>query len=396
MRSKLLWRLCLWAVVSAAFISPLHAQDKVPSWPLKNDSSSVVRKKLTNRIKYWLIKIRDAKKQEDIITARKKLISEFGYADSPKVGLGYEFAQITAKYVPALLNRWLPKDDPPAIRRIKEVNIALAVSRMNQKTILPALVALVKFPNNPAVRYHGWRGYRNVRTRLLGQGERVSSEMFTALAEASLSETSPAVLSGLFGALQLDSIRPTQITAEMWQYASDESFKVLSKGWPKWCQSTVNGDAEMSMASRRAISAVMQIARMNLADKEKLAAPMQLIADMARCSAVAYDNALTEATDFQDARGESKLVSPAEQTANEIVNSNAALLFDCEKSFNILTGVKIESIQKALSSGDATEVRSAVSRRIAQLKPYGIKRKYFRPKTKNNSPLDVDAAKDAE
>ena len=76
------------------------------------------------------------------------------------------YAELLARHVPAYLKR-IP--DP-----MRQVNVALAASKVDQADNQPSFEAMVVHAN-PAVRYLGWQGYSEARTLVLGLGRRAET-----------------------------------------------------------------------------------------------------------------------------------------------------------------------------------------------------------------------------
>ena len=151
----------------------------IPESALKGRLGPEHISQIEQRISYWGELMTEAKGRDagrDIISARSGLIGDFRAYDAPIYG--YAFAREAARILTPVLKDGFANDDPDF--RLKEVNLAIAISQMSQVPIQEALEEMVVH-RNAGVRYIGWRGYRNIRSLLLAQGSNFSQKMFETL-----------------------------------------------------------------------------------------------------------------------------------------------------------------------------------------------------------------------
>lgn len=269
--------------VSAATAAP-------PPAPVPGESPTTRDKKIEDRIKYWLEQIRAAKDSKTIDDARKGLTGDYRDAEADGYASGY--ALLTVEPAIKLLAGQIPEKDP--LKRLKEVNVAIVISRMPQKKVIqPALEAMVKHPN-PAVRYYGWRGYIAIRDLVLEEPDRTKT-MFKSLDKAT-GETSLAVLALVLKMLYFSRGRPADIPVKTWEQTQETAYTIFDRMWSKLCRQVLDGNMEMADVCSKALPALVRLdAALGKDDKKKRQRLRQMIADLTWCAGQAFDKALEEA-----------------------------------------------------------------------------------------------------
>jgi len=257
----------------------------VPPRPRPDDSVAARSAKLDARIKYWLEQIRTAKDGKAIDEVRKALAMDHRAAELD--GYAYTFALRAGELACPLLTGGIPKGDP--LKALKEINVALVISRLPQVAIQPALEVIVKHPNT-AVRYSGWRGYQNIRPRLLVHAERTKT-MFKSLDKAA-DETCPAVLVVVFEMLHFPTVWPPSVSAPAYKQAQEAAYAIFHRVWSKRCTQVLDGDTEMAHVCGKAVAGVVRLdASLGRDDKKKRQRLRQMLIDVTWCAGSAYDRA---------------------------------------------------------------------------------------------------------
>jgi len=318
-----------------------------------------------------------AKDEEAVVKARKKAINEYQFSKS-----GYSYARMAATRLTPLLGAELKATDP--LRVLKVVNVAMALSRMPQVTIQPALEAMVVHAN-PAVRLLGWTAYFRTRNRLMSQGEAFAAKMHAALDKAGLTENSPPVLAAMFRMMETGAA-PAGVPVAVWQKARAYWLTTLRRNWRRWCGKMAAGEAEMARASEILVRVAQSHAGAAIAGEKD---PKKLKARKGPFAQMVYDVAWSASKAYQKAHGDP-------EGDARLVAESGALLRDCERALNALAGTEHNFIISALVKGDdrdrATRVRLAVLRWEDVLKKdYGVTEPEFgKPTTK---PTTAPAAK---
>jgi len=278
------------------------------------------------RIRYWVETMRQARDYKTVVTSRTGLLQDYGSFGS--VEFRYTFARLAAEFVTPLLE--LPDD-------IKQVNAALALSRMPQVIMQPALEKMVVH-RNPAVRYLGWRGYRGVRTLLLAQGPSYRQTMFRSLGAAAARENSPLVIRAIFGVLRIPAAGAA-VPEDVRSKAQEQAFVIFQQIWPSCCRRVLAGNAVMAEASQEGLAALLNFAPIFGAQKANSVAILQMVVEMTWCSAMAYDQA---------------------RASGPIAAANTALLRECEKALNNLKNTRNKDIEAPLTAPKQPDRGSAV------------------------------------
>lgn len=291
----------------------------------------------------WVKRMKAAKDEQEILQVRNDLI---GYYDA-NLG-GYNYVQQAAAQVAPLLQKDLGADP---LRTLKEVNIALALSKLTQVTIQPALEVMVAHPN-PAVKYYGWSGYAAERTPIAAMGPGPCKIMFSSLAKNIGTETNALILGQMLRVLDLESTRPDEITnAKEWEDMQQQTAAMLQANWKAWCIRVRNGDAEMIDALRNGVPAAGKQA---LWAKDKQPGKfLQMLVDAAWYAGQAYDDA---------------------KAVGRVGDAATWLLRDCEKWLNEAMGYKPGRvyIDRPLTDSRATDPSTVLQWIKSAEERYGV------------------------
>ena len=309
-----------------------------------------------------------AKDEKAVVKARKRAINEYRFSKS-----AYSYAQMAATHLTPLLGAGIKATDPLRVQKV--VNVAMALSRMPQVTIQPALEAMVVHAN-PAVRLLGWTAYFRTRNRLISQGESFAKKMYAALDKAGPTENSPPVLAAMFRMMET-SAAPAGFSATDWQKARARWLATLRRNWLRWCGKMASGEAEMAGASEILVRVAQSHAAAAVAGEKD---PKKLDAKKSPFVQMVYDVASAASKAYQRADGEGNV---------RLVAESGALLRDCERALKALTGTEhnfiITALVKDTDEQRATRVRLAVVLRwLAELRErFGVTEpKFGKPTTK--------------
>ncbi len=267
-----------------------------PPRPEEDESPSIREQKIEARIKYWLELIRTAKDGKTIDQGRRGLIGD--YREAQAGGFVSSFSLLMVKPVTTFLTGQLKDTDP--LKRLKEINTALAISQMSQKAMQPVLEVMVKH-SNPAVRYSGWRSYYKIRNLVLKDPDG-TKVMFKSLAAAG-DETSLAVLALMQRMLSFPPVRPLSVSPEAWKQAHKAAYAVVDPvAWrTRRCKRVLDGDTEMAHVFSNALWGLVRLdAALGKDDKKKRQRLRQMIADLTWCAGRAYDKALEDAAEADE------------------------------------------------------------------------------------------------
>jgi len=306
---------------------------------------------LKARVQYWLDMIRDAKDDRAMLEGRAGLVKDFGMSDNPD--FRYTFGSVAGELAPTYLNL-----DSPA----RQINVALALSRMNAIPIRPALDLMIVHPN-PAVRYLGWEGYRNIRLEVAAH-PLDGPKMCAAIAKAAQAETSPLVIGEMFGTLTLPMVPPPSIPPDSIAKARREFSRVFLTVWTLCCRKMLAGDTEFAETCRKGVDAARNFALTPGADPDTTKKMLQALVDMAWCAAKAYDAA--------GANG-------------PVADAAGGVLMECEAALNAGKNLQRNHLQAPLTDPNVPErgaaVRYGVTRWIDELKADGVVQPDFKAPT---------------
>lgn len=351
-------------------------QIAIPESALKGRLGPEHISQIEQRITYWaelMAKAEGSNATRDIISSRNGIIGDFRAYDTPSYG--YAFAREAARILAGVLNNGFANDDPNL--RLKEVNLAIAISQISQVPIQDALDEMVVH-RNAGVRYLGWLGYRNIRSRLLAQGSNFSQKMFETLQKQAAAESSPAVLGELIQMLYFPPEGIGSVSPAVLSNARNKCFNILSDNWSNWCEKLFVGEAEMAWAINTGVETLLRISTLLADDKKAQTNILQMITNTMHCSSLAYDAAFA----ITVGKGETSRV-------------NAVLLLNCEMALSEISGNKLDNMKKALDKpdepGKAAGVRLAVLDWIDALKANGVVKPEFKlPDEKEEEEKEAD------
>ncbi len=350
----------------------------IPRTERETGLSSSSIKQIDDWLKYYTGIIRTARdeKKEKLVKAEEKIVKArdgiirdiYNWYDESLYK--YEVARRAAVIVTPLLEGHNAGD---SLRHLRQVNAAMAVSRMAQVSIQPALEKMVT-SKNAAVRRLGWvgsrsvpaRGYRAIRTRILVQSVAATNTMFASLEKAARTEKNAQVVAAVFHVLNLPQSPTVPVPEKTMRTARVRAFGILKAAWRARCRQVIAEDTDMSEACRKGVSAVLRLTEsLGGNDKKARTAGLQMIVDAAWCAATAYDKAMTPTEEASrvitrqreiirnikqgDEEADSKIraatakIERAETRIAELrpkVVVNSLLLRDCEAALNRLAGVQ--------------------------------------------------------
>lgn len=316
---------------------------------------------LTKRMQYWADQIVKATTPADVTAAGLGARNDYRLYTSRDYQ--YRFAEVAGRVLGPILNNGIPKDDK--LRRLKEVNLALILSRIPQVNIMSALKAMVTH-SNPAVRYLGWEGFRTVRTQILAQSPQFAQTMLDTLSAAAAKETAAPTVGAIFEMADISSLSSEAIPTSTLQKAQQQMFKLLADNWLTWCRRVMVGEAEMSRSCQKAPAAIKTLAAAQAAGPAAGPASktkaLQMLLDLSYSAAKAYD--------FSAGQG-------------PIAKENTLLLRICESAMADLSGKDSNYFIAALADKTTVDhgaaVRGAVFKWADDLKALGVVEPKIKP-----------------
>lgn len=280
---------------------------------------------LATTVKDLAGKIARAVTPKDIIEARKAMLKNYAFRVTQGQGPKY------AKLATDALGGMLDNPDP-----VKQINAAMVLSRMSQAEIRPALDIMIAHAN-PAVRYLGWRGYRDAQRVILMAGEAPADAMFAAIDRRITAERSPIVIKVMIQALRF----PAQgglVSPGVFKKAHQQSVQALLAGWVSWCQDILEPSATVvEIAPNIVETIVLALAKLEPAQVKKLQGQvLQRVYDMMQCGSKVY-------------------VERAKQP-DSLTAALAGLLGSCEKGLADVSGKASERVRDALKKKSEPEM----------------------------------------
>ena len=282
--------------------------------------------------------------EKQVIEARASLAG--GYRTAISRGHGYVYTQESTQALLPLLIGDLKDGDP--LKKLKEVNVALFISRLKDVPAQAGLNAMAGHAN-PGVRLLAWKGYKELQAAVMAQGFEQAKTMFDRLAFGAKTETSWPVVGKMLEALTLPIKPGSAVAAPVWQYAQQESLNVLEFRMKGTCLAVRKGMADGIHVGRLSIGALRNLHLINPEDGPTTKAALQGIINIVWCAGRAFDDAGAKGRVAQDA---------------------TLLLRDGEKALNEILGENVGAIHKALeaSSDEAgAAVREAILDRAEAL-----------------------------
>jgi hypothetical protein len=322
---------------------------EIPPDVLKTALSQAYVAQIDARVKYYADRFQEVGGDEDIVALRKKVLDDYRKYDSTEYQ--YVFTQTAVKYLSPLLQ------EP---NQTRQVNVAMALSQMEQVPVQPALESMIK-DENPAVRYLGWQGYKRIRMSVLAQGSEGVETMYASLARAAENETEASVVKAIFQMLYLPPIRPEAVSEQSFSVARKRSLDILRKCWPKRCREVLAGSAAMADAARAGVVALLGFENLSTEDPAVQTALLQMLVDILYCSSKAYD---------------------AAHAAGNVAEVNSDLMQDAENALNAVSKLRLSQVTTALLDPKVQPPREAavglaVLDWIDALKSKGVKKPDF-------------------
>ena len=317
----------------------------LPAAPLEltpNDPNAA--EKIADYCKGIVADLVKATTEKQILDARASLAG--GYRTAISRGHAYAYSQESSKAVTPLLTGGLKDADP--LKKLKEVNVALFVSRLKDVSAQAGLNVMAGHAN-PGVRLLAWKGYKGLQSAVMAQGFEQAKTMFDTLTKAAATEKSWPVLGRMMEALTLPLEAGSAVAAPVWQYAQQESMNVLEGKWKMICRAVRAGGPDGIHVARLGIAAWRNLHLIDPDSNATTKAALQAIIDAVWCAGRAFDAANGKGRIAQDA---------------------TLLLRDGEKALNEIVQKDVGAIHKALqATGDAVGagVREAVLDRAEAL-----------------------------
>ncbi len=304
------------------------------------------------RVQYWSKQIVDANSVGPIAQARRELIQDYGKYRETAFRVTY--ARVTADRLVQLLGAGIDKSD--SLRDFKQINIAVAISRMPQTTVQDALAVMITDKANPAVRYLGWTGYRRTRGVLSARPGMVN-KAFAGLESAAGVETSGSVVGAIFEMFNIPTLlsAPDDPTVKKLQL---ESFKIIEANWNRWCGKIRNGDLEMSRAMVRGVRTLGVLSKTVSVQKEGKRKLLQMLCDLMVSSSASWDIA-DEGSLLRHENG-------------EILRSAEALIIAVSGKQDVATPVGT-ALTKGKQAQRGTRIQLEVFNWIENLEEFGVK-----------------------
>lgn len=362
MHTRLLAGCCVLCLTGALLTSTLQAAP--PPLPPPGTSEDEVRRMLTERIRYWVARIRNSATAKDVVTARRGLTVDY---DAARVNnWAASFAHLSQESLQPILTDALKKDDP--LRKLKQINVAMAVSAMPQPAARPTLEIMVTH-TSPAVRYLGWIGFLQIRPLLASQEDAEVNEFVALVKAAAARETSPVVIGAL---IDLFNIRPTAAAAMPAPAVAklrQGARETLVAMWPAGCKQALLGSLDWPQTMVNALPVLIQLNATLGDDNQARTQIFQMIIDAMWCAGVGYEKATHGMAD--------ESLSPAErQRYHKRWAAATALLRISEKALRVVTETKKSPVQKALGGNDpqtlVEDVRLAIHDWIGLLATRGV------------------------
>ncbi len=238
----------------------------------------------------------------------------------------YFASSVAANFAPAAL-----KADRSTI---VQVNAAIVIGSLDQPEIVPVLTRMLVHPN-PAVRYHGFKGFVKVRKAAAAAGGSGIEAMLAPIVAAAKTEEVAAVVGVCFEALNFSDETVDVVTARA---ANRAAIALLTRH----VQAVRDGDAPMAGAFGRGVDCVAKTAdRLPAGDRGP---SLQAMADVMANAGVTY----YEISNIEAAGSGRKLTAPPGQYL--------MLLTDAERALIITSGLRIDaSVTRALKLRPAKE-----------------------------------------
>ena len=280
---------------------------------------------LAKTVKDLASKIARAVTSKDIIEARKAMLKNYAFRVTQ--GQGAQYAKLAIDELLKLLD-----DRDP----VKQINAAMVLSKMSQVEIRPALDKMIVHAN-PAVRYLGWRGYRDAQRAILTAGEGSADAMFAAIDRRVGVERSAVVIKVMIQAIRF----PKQgglISPKVFKKAHQRSVGAMLAGWVSWCQDILEPSATVTDIAPDMVDILVgALSKIDPAQAKKLQGQiLQRIYDMMQCASKIY-------------------IKRAKQ-ADSLTAALTLLLGKCEEGLGGVSGKARERVRDALKKKSEPEM----------------------------------------
>ena len=339
------------AVILVVFVAVTAWADQPPKLA-GPDGGLPDRLVIQQRITYWLDALAGAEDIRKITEARRRLISDYLHFDDPQ--FRYDYASLAATSVLKMFGQL----NDGELRQVRELNAAMAVARMDQVSVQPALEQMI-IHRNPAVRLWGWRGFAAIRQLSLAQGEGPANALFEALRQRSKAEPSGLVCGVIFDMMALPPVAPETVPVDVWSAASKTFLQILSANWSRCTSHVSEGRLPWIDAAGRALPTLKLLARPHSDEPDAVKEPLQLIVNLMYAAFRAYDRS---------------------EPGDDVNSTTSALLLACESALRSFTGITDSAIKAALTHPRNTAEQKrdqaglAVAAWLDLLKDYEVKK----------------------
>ena len=300
---------------------------EIPGAQLGQPLLNHYKKQIASRVAFRKKQVVESPDDAACVKARKLCVRDYEF---------YNDANYQEEFAKEILKQWMDiltaeglEDD--AMKRIRQINAALAMSEMGSPAMQPGWEKMVR-SNQPVFRSLGWLGYSRGRDALLKKAQKKSIDTLTASMQAGLgTETSPIVLQQIFAVLSPKGM-PSMTDAVQKQFvngliANWDALRLGLASDPQIARFEALTGAALALEALSKSSVLI-----TPKDKAKLS---QMAIDLMQSAAKAYnDNAETVAKD------------------KAFAEAIHALLTQCEKSLQATSGKTDKKIQTALTSND--------------------------------------------
>lgn len=351
------------------------------------------------RIEYWKNIFVQSGSENEVLKAKDRLIEDYLFffsRDEAKANQSPDYqiawARLAAAAFGPLFGEGMKKDDN--LKRLKEINLSMVFLVASQIYPIPAegkeyrgnidIVSVVERMvehENPAVRYFGWRAYRNLRIQLLASTIRGGGAVanMRALINKGQNETSAPVLGCYFGMLDFPATDPLYgVKDSVLTGFRKDCYGIVKSLWGKWLPRIWQGDIDVAIALGKGLECMKGLAPMASKEPNGKKVLLQNIMDLLYCSANSFDrqwNHVPVTTDsgqqhaswfkYLKSEFEAKRQPPPGATGvdNPVIQASVIITLECEKALNAILGLKEEEdprqkayIKDAWKAGDVIMV----------------------------------------
>lgn len=177
-----------------------------------------------------------------------------------------------------------------------QVNAALALARIRQSEIAPALDRMLASPN-AAVRYQGVKAYGGIREAMLGQSNETRERMMTGLLAVAEKENSPVVLGALYDALDLSNV--PNVSDQVMRQLRPRARLAVTACLKRSVVTIRRGDAAMAQAVTRGARTVLGDITAEMPKNERTDL-LQVLADVLKNASVTHQELFRSLADARD------------------------------------------------------------------------------------------------